>query len=513
MARKGIDQALREVGLVILTGHGLPSALQQSALSAADSLFALPAATKASVKIDHEKRFGRGYIGFGDESGLATYFEPKEGYSYGQPRAFERGVEGTGGTGGTGGMGVGSVGVNGSHGGSETAGSTSNLLSTPNTWPSPAQFPDSHVDSLHSLYDAKVQIAKIVVGALAAQFECANTSTTSVESAESAASASTLSGGGRSGSGSGISSSGSSGQVPSEASLFDLIAGGEDISLMRMFRYHHLQSETVRSHMGLGLGQGQGQKQGQTQEQTQEQIEEQEQAQAQEDKRPKHKPVLGSSPHTDWGMLTVISADDVRGLQFLPKRSSEQAQGQGTEPGEQGQEQEQWVDVPHIPGAVVVNAGDYLQLVTRGLYHSPVHRVLVPGSAGMRTSGADSSSGSGSSSSSGSSGSSVTDTPNLANVAIGTTGESHTTGNIQTPSRTSFVFFFYPGYEFPVRSSVFDHCTHTSAPAPAETPTKAGTSVHTYNTLLQLEEGAAGAPVERTFGDYIVQKWMGVYRG
>mmetsp|Transcript_12019 Transcript_12019/g.26997 ORF Transcript_12019/g.26997 Transcript_12019/m.26997 type:complete len:491 (+) Transcript_12019:166-1638(+) len=102
-------------------------------------------------------------------------------------------------------------------------------------------------------------------------------------------------------------------------------------------------------------------------------------------------------------MLTVISADDVRGLQFLPKRSSEQAQGQGTEPGEQGQEQEQWVDVPHIPGAVVVNAGDYLQLVTRGLYHSPVHRVLVPGSAGMRTSGADSSSGSGSSSSSGSS--------------------------------------------------------------------------------------------------------------
>ena len=71
---------------------------------------------------------------------------------------------------------------------------------------------------------------------------------------------------------------------------------------------------------------------------------------------------LGSSPHTDWGLLTVITDNSVAGLQFLHN--------------------DIWVDVilPKVTGAAVfvVNAGDYLELLTDHYYHSPVHRVLSP---------------------------------------------------------------------------------------------------------------------------------------
>lgn len=77
--------------------------------------------------------------------------------------------------------------------------------------------------------------------------------------------------------------------------------------------------------------------------------------------------ILGSSPHTDWGLLTVITDNNVAGLQFLYNNT--------------------WVDVilPEVeaaqddaPAVFVVNAGDYLELLTNHYYHSPVHRVLLP---------------------------------------------------------------------------------------------------------------------------------------
>lgn len=66
---------------------------------------------------------------------------------------------------------------------------------------------------------------------------------------------------------------------------------------------------------------------------------------------------IGSSPHTDWGFLTLILQDRIGGLQILHK-------------GE-------WVDVPYVPGTLVANAGDYLSLVTGGKCASPIHRVIA----------------------------------------------------------------------------------------------------------------------------------------
>lgn len=66
---------------------------------------------------------------------------------------------------------------------------------------------------------------------------------------------------------------------------------------------------------------------------------------------------IGSSPHTDWGFLTLILQDAVGGLQVLHRGD--------------------WIDVPYVPGTLVANAGDYLSLVTGGTCASPVHRVIA----------------------------------------------------------------------------------------------------------------------------------------
>jgi isopenicillin N synthase-like dioxygenase len=66
---------------------------------------------------------------------------------------------------------------------------------------------------------------------------------------------------------------------------------------------------------------------------------------------------IGSSPHTDWGFLTLILQDPVGGLQVLHRN--------------------EWIDVPYVPGTLVANAGDYLSLTTNGRCLSPVHRVIA----------------------------------------------------------------------------------------------------------------------------------------
>ena len=98
--------------------------------------------------------------------------------------------------------------------------------------------------------------------------------------------------------------------------------GGEEISVLRLFHY-------------LPTGQRQ---------------EEQHAAQAK-------KEILGSSAHTDWGLLTVILQDQVGGLEFMYR-------------GE-------WHAVPPVRGALVINGGDYLHLLQPNLV-SPIHRVVSP---------------------------------------------------------------------------------------------------------------------------------------
>jgi len=69
---------------------------------------------------------------------------------------------------------------------------------------------------------------------------------------------------------------------------------------------------------------------------------------------------VGSSPHTDWGFLTLILQEDaVPGLQLFRDN--------------------QWYDIQPLPGAIVVNCGDYFSLLTGGSYISPLHRVISSG--------------------------------------------------------------------------------------------------------------------------------------
>ncbi|XP_051129204.1 1-aminocyclopropane-1-carboxylate oxidase homolog 1-like [Andrographis paniculata] len=65
---------------------------------------------------------------------------------------------------------------------------------------------------------------------------------------------------------------------------------------------------------------------------------------------------LGFNSHTDSGFLTILLQDQIGGLQILHKN--------------------QWVDVPSLPGALVVNLGDLMELITNAKFKSVYHRVL-----------------------------------------------------------------------------------------------------------------------------------------
>ncbi|GMI72029.1 hypothetical protein like AT1G06620 [Hibiscus trionum] len=74
---------------------------------------------------------------------------------------------------------------------------------------------------------------------------------------------------------------------------------------------------------------------------------------------------LGTTKHSDNDFLTVVLQDHIGGLQVL--------------------HQNQWVDVPPTPGALVINIGDLLQLISNDAFKSVEHRV-VANSAGPRLS-------------------------------------------------------------------------------------------------------------------------------
>ncbi|KAJ0860446.1 putative deacetoxyvindoline 4-hydroxylase [Helianthus annuus] len=66
---------------------------------------------------------------------------------------------------------------------------------------------------------------------------------------------------------------------------------------------------------------------------------------------------MGATKHTDDSFLTVLLQDDIGGLQIL--------------------HQNQWVDVPPTPGALVINIGDLLQMISNDKLKSVEHRVVA----------------------------------------------------------------------------------------------------------------------------------------
>ncbi|VYS70876.1 unnamed protein product [Arabidopsis thaliana] len=66
---------------------------------------------------------------------------------------------------------------------------------------------------------------------------------------------------------------------------------------------------------------------------------------------------LGITKHSDNSFLTLLLQDNIGGLQIL--------------------HQDSWVDVSPIHGALVVNIGDFLQLITNDKFVSVEHRVLA----------------------------------------------------------------------------------------------------------------------------------------
>lgn len=71
---------------------------------------------------------------------------------------------------------------------------------------------------------------------------------------------------------------------------------------------------------------------------------------------------LRAGAHTDYGSLTILAPSDAPGGLQVRTRSG------------------QWVDVPFVPGAFVINIGDMMQRWTNERWVSNLHRVVNPGS-------------------------------------------------------------------------------------------------------------------------------------
>ncbi|XP_023632862.1 1-aminocyclopropane-1-carboxylate oxidase homolog 3 [Capsella rubella] len=75
---------------------------------------------------------------------------------------------------------------------------------------------------------------------------------------------------------------------------------------------------------------------------------------------------LGTSQHADNSFLTVLLPDQIEGLQV--------------------RREGYWFDVPHVSGALIINIGDLLQLITNDKFISLEHRVLANRSSRARVS-------------------------------------------------------------------------------------------------------------------------------
>ncbi|WJX71391.1 hypothetical protein P8452_55389 [Trifolium repens] len=74
-------------------------------------------------------------------------------------------------------------------------------------------------------------------------------------------------------------------------------------------------------------------------------------------KCPEPELTMGIAKHTDCDFMTILLQDQISGLQVLRDN--------------------QWVNVPPVHGALVVNVGDILQLMTNDMFVSVYRRVLL----------------------------------------------------------------------------------------------------------------------------------------
>ncbi len=79
----------------------------------------------------------------------------------------------------------------------------------------------------------------------------------------------------------------------------------------------------------------------------------------------------GVGPHKDAGCLTLLLQDTQAGLQVLDRES----------PGG-----ESWVDAPPVPGTVIINIGEVLEILSNGYLRANIHRVVSPPSTTDRIS-------------------------------------------------------------------------------------------------------------------------------
>jgi isopenicillin N synthase-like dioxygenase len=195
-------------------------------------------------------------------------------------------------------------------------------------------------------------------------------------------------------------------------------SGGETISLMRMFRYlpyedDPLTREDIATAAALV-------------------------------------PKIGSSPHTDWGFLTLVVQQDIApdagGLEIWDHTSAEQG----------------WLRIPSVPGSLVVNVGDYLSLLSRGRFVSPLHRVTM------------------------------SETPS----ALAENAHEDDDG-----TRLSLVFFAYPEYSSRLSLTQPEDAMRTSLLQQQQVGARGQTAAE-----------AAAALAETPFGEYILGKWSQVSR-
>ncbi|KFK33264.1 hypothetical protein AALP_AA6G351900 [Arabis alpina] len=73
---------------------------------------------------------------------------------------------------------------------------------------------------------------------------------------------------------------------------------------------------------------------------------------------PRPDKVIGAKPHGDGSAFTLLLPDkDVEGLQFLKDRK--------------------WYEAPIVPHTILINVGDLMEIMSNGIYKSPVHRVVT----------------------------------------------------------------------------------------------------------------------------------------
>ncbi|KAI3918742.1 hypothetical protein MKX01_042062 [Papaver californicum] len=75
-----------------------------------------------------------------------------------------------------------------------------------------------------------------------------------------------------------------------------------------------------------------------------------------------NKEIYGASAHSDYGMVTLLVTDGVRGLQICREKDKQPRI---------------WEDVPHVDKAFIVNIGDMMERWTNCLFRSTLHRVTL----------------------------------------------------------------------------------------------------------------------------------------